>query len=101
MELYQGQQTYKILGIIWALMIPWNLFIAMGAAITNQIAQFPEILKNVLWAWIIVSVAGVVFSGLTIQGSSIVKSNRFKLFIMAIMTISSLLPTLVAFLISN
>lgn len=104
MQLYQENKTfkaYKIFSIIWVLMIPWNLFMATGAALTNQIASFPDVLKSIFLIWVIISTVGLIASGLTIKGSSIVKSNGLKLLIMILMTISSLLPSLVVFLISR
>ena len=101
MQLCQENQTYKIFSIIWVLMIPWNLFIAIGAALTNQVARFPDVLKSTLLIWVIIGIVGLIASGLTIKGTSIVKSKGLKLLIMILMTISSLLPSLVVFLISR
>lgn len=88
------QQTYRLLIIVWGILIFWNLFIVAGLVMAGAWTHVPKIMWSSLLLWFVVSIVGSILIGLTIKGLPLIKDFGTKSVITLIMVIASTTPTL-------
>ena len=91
------QKAYRILYIIWGVLIFWNLLITVGSTFSGTWAHTPQLIWDLLFLWFAVSIVGVVLMSLTIKGVSILKEYKSKLVVIIIMVCVSFFTTLPSF----